>query len=608
MPGITGIFSRAVRFDNELDQMLDCMKHESFYRVGKYINHDLGLYVGWTVHKESFADCMPIFNESQDLVLFFAGENYSDNEALAALQIKGHAVDSILDARYLIHLYEERGDSFFKTLNGFFHGLLIDIKARKAILFNDRYGMQRIYYSQDGSDLFFSSEAKCLLKIRPHHRSISPESLGELLCFGCIVNHKTLFQGIFQLPGASLWTLYADGHINKRIYFIPAMLESAPPLNRETYYERFRHIFKKVVHRYIQTKSTIALSLTGGIDTRMLLAVLKPTPKALPCYTFSGPYRDCFDAKISRQVAQLCNQIHFTLRLDSNFLRQFPILAERVIHITDGCLDLSGIPNLYVNRLAREIAPVRITGNYGQEVFRKYIAFRPSPPLSALLDPAYLPYLNFAKRTYHEMMGGNMLSFALFKQAPWFHYARLSLEQSQLVQRSPFMDNDLVELAYQAPKDTISDNYIALRLINDEYPELANIATDRGILGDSWPPLSLAKRGYYELLFKMDYYYSHGMLQWMAHLNHCGSWLGLEKAFLGWHKYYHLRVWFRDEWSEYIRDILLSQKALQRAHLSSKGVRNLIDKHMRNEANYTRAINLALAIELIHREFIDGSP
>ena len=45
----------------------------------------------------------------------------------------------------------------------------------------------------------------------------------------------------------------------------------------------------------------------------------------------------------------------------------------------------------------------------------------------------------------------NPVSFIAFKQVPWFHYCRFSVENSQLTVRSPYLDNELVKLAYQAP-------------------------------------------------------------------------------------------------------------------------------------------------------------
>jgi len=58
-----------------------------------------------------------------------------------------------------------------------------------------------------------------------------------------------------------------------------------------------------------------------------------------------------------------------------------------------------------------------------------------------------------AAHAYSEEAAGNQLSFIAFKQVPWHHYARLAVEQSQITIRSPFLDNDLVALAFQAPSE-----------------------------------------------------------------------------------------------------------------------------------------------------------
>ena len=37
------------------------------------------------------------------------------------------------------------------------------------------------------------------------------------------------------------------------------------------------------------------MSLTGGLDTRMIMAWQKSPPRSLPCYSFGGMFRDCQD-------------------------------------------------------------------------------------------------------------------------------------------------------------------------------------------------------------------------------------------------------------------------------------------------------------------------
>ena len=228
--------------------------------------------------------------------------------------------------------------------------------------------------------------------------------------------------------------------------------ENRPTLSREEYYEKLQGLFGRILPRYFRSREPVGMSLTGGVDTRMIMAYADPEPGRLPCYTFGGMYRDSADVRIARSVAQVCHQPYQVIRVGKEFLSDFPTLAEKTVYITDGCLDASGSSELYANRLARDIAPVRMTGNYGSEVLRSNVAFRPNPPREGLFHPEFHDQIRNAGRTYGEIRRGHPLSFIVNRQAPWHHYGRLALEQSQLTVRSPFLDNDLVGLAYQAPQ------------------------------------------------------------------------------------------------------------------------------------------------------------
>jgi asparagine synthase (glutamine-hydrolysing) len=81
------------------------------------------------------------------------------------------------------------------------------------------------------------------------------------------------------------------------------------------------------------------MSLTGGLDSRMIMACLNPLPGELPCYPFGG-MKDMLDITIARKVAEVCHQNHTVLRLGSSFFTEFPQLAEKTMYVTDGCLDV----------------------------------------------------------------------------------------------------------------------------------------------------------------------------------------------------------------------------------------------------------------------------
>ena len=312
---------------------------------------------------------MPVWNEKKNLVLIFFGENFTDLELFDQLKAEHHKFDNS-NASYLIHLYEEKGIDFLHDLNGWFSGLLVDIQDKKVFLFNDRYGMQRIFYYEGKDAFYFSSEVKALLNSCPELRYVDKKGLGEFLSCNCVLEYRTLFKNVFLLPGAAAWIFQQDDRLTKNYYFKPDVWENQPWLEKEFFYEKLRETFAKILPRYFRSTQKIGISLTGGLDTRVIMANAEMPPGKYPCYTFGGMYRDCYDVKVARKVADACHQTHQSLHLDKKFLFDFPKYAEKTIYITDGYLDVSGSYEMYLNSLAREIAPIRMTGNYGGEILR----------------------------------------------------------------------------------------------------------------------------------------------------------------------------------------------------------------------------------------------
>src|SRR5438552_14854556 len=155
MPGIAGLIGRqpSDTCQRLVEQMIATMRHEKFYESGTYSAPELGIFGGWTALEGSFADCQPIRSERDDIAMLFSGECFSDRETRAQLKQRGHRFDDG-NASWLVGLYEEKGDSFFEQLNGLFSGLLIDRRQSRAYLFNDRFGMERLYYHESQAGFF----------------------------------------------------------------------------------------------------------------------------------------------------------------------------------------------------------------------------------------------------------------------------------------------------------------------------------------------------------------------------------------------------------------------------------------------------------------------
>jgi len=514
MPGIVGLITKLPRqqAESQLLRMVEALRHESFYETGTWIDEASGVYVGWVVQRNSFSDGMPLRNEQGDVTLVFSGEEYPDPEIPGFLKQRGHALGPE-ECSYLVHEYEE-DPTFPLGLNGMFHGLVADRKRGSATLFNDRFGMHRVFYHQAKEAFYFAAEAKAILAVRPELRTPDPQSIGEFVALSCVLENRTIFKEIHSMPAASAW-VFRDGSIeHKKTYFDPREWEEQAPLDAEAYYQELRDVFSRNLPRYFAGRQKLGMTLTGGLDTRVIMAWHKSAPGTLPCYTFGSMYRDNEDVKIARRVAGICKQSHQVITVGKEFLDQFPSYAERTVYRTEGTVDLYRASDLYVSEKARQIAPAKVVGTYGSEIVLRSVMFKPAVPGKEFFRPDFLSFVDQAASTYNTVRNQHPVTFAAFRQSPWYHHGILALEQSQLSVRSPYMDNGFVRTVYRAPKFTGSaSDDVRVRLIKDGSSELGSFHTDRGVGGNSGQFLSAAARAYLEFTFKAEYAYDYGMPQ-----------------------------------------------------------------------------------------------
>lgn len=583
--------------------MIDAMLHEDFYVAGDFAEESQGVYAGWVARKGSFCEQMPLRNEHSDVTLVFSGEEFPEPGTAAALKTRGHDFNPE-GPEYLVHLYEE-DSSFPGGLNGRFHGLLTDRTRNSTMLFNDRYGMHRLYYYKSKDAFYFAAEAKAILAVRPELRQLDGRSVGEFISCSAVLENRTLFKDIHLLPPASAW-IFRNGSLEQEsTYFDPKEWEEQEQLDPESYYRQLQAVFERNVLRYFAGNEPIGMSLTGGLDTRMVVANRKPDAGALPCYTFGSMFRENEDVRVARKVAKACGQPFEVLTAGEDFLQRFREYAERSVYLSDGSIDVSRSPDLYLNEMARQIAPVRMTGNYGGEILRGVRAFKPAEPAPGIFTPDFLTRVHDTSDTYARVLRGHPISFAAFRQAPWYQYGVLSLEQTQLSMRSPFLDNDFVRAAFRAPASELASDEPSLRLIADGDRRLSQLPTDRGLGGNRGRLAETISRTRLEFLFKAEYAYDMGMPQWLARMDHAFAPLRAQRLFLGRHKPFHFRVWYRDNLAGYLQEMLLDPRSLSRPYLERKGVEAMVRGHLKGNRNYTTELHKVLTLELLHRLFVE---
>ncbi len=607
MPGIAGIINRTPAAENAglVKTMVATLRHESFHTTGELAVPELGVCAGWVTHENSFADKQAFWNETKDIALVFSGECFAGEETKRRLRQAGHDFAGA-GGGWIVHDYEEHGEKFFERLNGLFSGLLIDRRQRKVFLFNDRYGLERIYWHETPDAFYFASEAKALLRVLPPLREFDREGVAQYLGVGCPLAGRTLFRNVQLLPGAARWT-FEPGGLHRETYFSPATWEARPKLSEADYEGQFRAMFESILPRYFESESKVGISLTGGLDTRLLMACHPHDPRRETSYTFTGPDGQTLDDRVAARVAAACGLEHHLLRLGPDFFADFATHADKTVLITDGCSGIMGAHEIYCHQQARALATLRLTGNYGSEILRAISTFKPLSLAPQIFPPDFLPAIAAAAAQLAAQKK-HPDTFAAFQEVPLNLFGNLAAGRSQISFRTPYLDNELVALAYQCPVSLKRSSLPAMRLVKACSPALDRIPTDRGFLSDRSDAGVFLRRAFAEVTFKLDYCSNAGLPRQLGALDPVFKPVVRALGLAGLHKFLKYSTWFRTTLKPYVTERLAAAQKTANGFWNAEGLGQVACQHLSGRKDFPTEIHAALTLESVERQLFRELP
>jgi asparagine synthase (glutamine-hydrolysing) len=208
--------------------------------------------------------------------------------------------------------------------------------------------------------------------------------------------------------------------------------------------------------------------------------------------------------------------------------------------------------------------------------------------------------------------GEHDLSFVLQREIPWYWSRFTAAQMSQLTLRSPFLDNDLVDMLYRAPAAGFDGSKFELEAIGQNRRELLNVRTNQGAGGTAPHWISSIIHRFVKLRIL-----SEKALLWDTlprSLHHTVtkvdtlilSPLRLNRLLIGFEYYRQYNLWFRRELVSYVKEVALDSRTLSRPYWDAKAVRRIVYAHIRGRGRYLSEIRKVLTIELIHRLLVEG--
>ena len=594
MPGLVGIISEEGVNEQLVDQMANSIKHEEFYRVDKYISTHFGVA---RVHLGIFnPESQPIFNEDKSLFIFMDGKIYDYGEQRNELKNRGHKFNNENDPEFCLHSYEEYGKDFIKRLNGSFVFLICDLKSRKVIIANDRYGFRVHYYAINDGKLLFAPEAKAILQDETFKKELNDEAVAEFFAFGEFWGDKTLFEGIKVLTPASILTY--DGRELSIEKYWEFKYEPDYSLSEEDVVERLVKTFKKAVKIRMKDNLRYGVTLSGGLDSRAVLAGVPSTKRkdVIAC-TFGA--NDCDEVKIAKRVTKIAGiKEHLVQEISPELLINN---AEHEVWLTDG-RNFIGVSFAYpILKSLKDKVDVVFDGFAldltlgGSYLSRDKVKCKTETSLSNILSKKRLFHDNefrklFTSDYYNKVKevpaksfrdefnkikanhtGNKSDQFALNTHVAWMHIGDVPVRDLLEVSHPP-SDNEFIEFLLKIPPEWRLNHTIYRKFLKKLSPELAKIAYNKTMVRADAPLL----------FWDVGMYYQFGkeLIKKKIHIISKGEIFLPNKR-----SYVNFDEWFRtnENWQSFFKELLLNENGKSEKYFNQNYIEKLLQEQVTGE-------------------------
>lgn len=386
-------------------RMVGALDHRGPDETGLYLDDSIGLGHARLSIIDLSGGSQPIHNEDGTLWIVYNGEIFNYLELKEDLVKRGHRFYTSSDTEVILHLFEEKGHSCLRQLNGQFALAIWNSKTKELFLARDRMGIRPLHYTVHDKRLVFASEIKSIFMNEDVPRRIDPVAIDQIFTFWTTLPGRTVFQGIQELlPGHFM--MVRNGEINIRKYWDIPFSQLGEQLDWpvERICGEIQGLLDDAIRIRLRADVPVGCYLSGGLDSSGITSIVKNRfNNRLRTFGIrfeqgefdESKYQDCMIDDLKTEHTDL-------LATNENIGAVFP---DVIWHCEKPLLRTAPAPLFMLSRTVRENGfKVVLTGEGADEVFggynifretlvRKFWARQPSSRLRPLLIGKLYPYI-----------------------------------------------------------------------------------------------------------------------------------------------------------------------------------------------------------------------
>src|SRR5690625_880294 len=421
---MSGIFAiTGMIEDDKIEQVLQSMHHrgpdecEEILLGSFYLAYRRLAIVGKSEGKQ------PIANKKKTKWIVANGEIYNHKQLKNSI-LKGEQFTTKSDCEVALKLYETKGSSAVKYLDGMFAFVIADTDQNTFMAARDTLGIKPLYYGKDSDDnTVFASELKTLYIVTDDVHEFPP--------------------GHYYTP--------EEGFVSYRKIEKPNQQDIFNENDMSWMMQGIREHLNDAVQKCFMADTEVGVLLSGGLDSSLIALLAKENnQRNIPLKSFCVGSENSDDVMRAREVAAEIGSEHYEYIFTEQDLIE--CLPKVIYHLEsyDASLVRSAIPNFFVSKLAAEHVKVILSGEGADELFSGY---------------QYLKSIDSTEKLNEELIRIlNTMHNINLQRAD-----RMSMAHSVEL-RAPFLDLNLIEYALKIPaKLKLKDGDMEKWILRESY-------------------------------------------------------------------------------------------------------------------------------------------
>lgn len=369
-----------------------------------------------------------------------------------------------------------------RGLRGGFCGYQYDQKKKELLVYTDQIAVKPVYYYVNGDMWMVSDRVEEMVEVLRYNRlscDFQPLAAQYMLTYGYMIDDTTFVRQISRLlPGKYLRA--RDGQVSvERYHFI----QNAPQnMSEEEAVERIDTAFREAVRREFEKDREYGyrhlVDLSGGLDSRMVSWVahdLGYTDQVNVTYCRDG----YLDEKIARQIAlHLGHEYLFKPLDDGKWMYDIDEMTSQ----NNGAALYMGVTGgrRLLETINMELFGIEHTGMIGDAIlgtlYRDKELSCGKPTFGQSVHSVRLQY-QFDEKILEEYSNQEM--FGIYTRGMLGASSSYLIRQQYIETASPFMDVDLLDVAFAIPFEKRNHHHIYLRWLNEKYPQATEFGWEK---------------------------------------------------------------------------------------------------------------------------------